>query len=471
MVRVASNNRVTVATAGASGRLPLGATVAAGSGSTRWKLWIPTELGGLLRITQPATTSIDIQQPLGTSLATGTTDETTIVAFGECWVLLNGAAGSLTATLTQSFCAREDGNDPTSAPLLPWTFFYWPSARSSPYAAQARGIIRKYATAVGKDPTSTSDWEYENHEPAGSAGWAGHCHNAAPASALFLSPVATTIHSASFTDEELKYLASEWFGNFGVVGFQWGLSSALGIPKPGRWDVLGYIKPGGPKGRDVLLQGFQSEMPAAVATAKADAILAQAGDAATLANQLKGALGKNAAAFFTGLQELIAKQGQPLLSNMRAYFGANGPEEVWNQVFFYYVATLVETVQTPFDDHDITVNCKVYSNIDHYPSTGFPATISGNSVTPGTSGVDCQMYDNTWRLIFNGTGAISTSDARNEWQALKSGSGDDLYAPTDLFTIKKPQSTLRAGLSPFSLGNPALGTEFLAYVTIHPRYT
>jgi hypothetical protein len=81
------------------------------------------------------------------------------------------------------------------------------------------------------------------------------------------------------------------------------------------------------------------------------------------------------------------------------------------------------------------------------------------------------MYDNTWRLVFNATGTINVSDAHNEWIGLRNGSGGDLYAPTDLFTIQKPPSSPRTGARPFSLGNPALGTEFLSYVTIHPRFT
>jgi hypothetical protein len=140
-------------------------------------------------------------------------------------------------------------------------------------------------------------------------------------------------------------------------------------------------------------------------------------------------------------------------------------------VFFYYEATFVETAPDaiPADDHDLMVSCNLYSNIDHYASPGYPATVSNNLVTPGTSSTDCLLFKHVYRIVFDDGGFVG-SDARSEWVSIKNDHDKDLYAPINLSPVMTPNSTPNTGWAPFSRGNPALGLEFLSYVKVNARY-
>jgi hypothetical protein len=459
-------------------RLPLGVPIPTDAGPTRWKVWVPTALGGLLTISHSGATQIDIQQPLGTSLATGTTEATTVVAFGDCWVVIAGDSGALFATLVQKAWSRMADGDPTADPLLPWNFYYWPSNQSSPDAFKARAILKKYAFAVGNSGTQADDWEFANHQVPGTASWAGHCHNAAPASAFFVQPVAQTINGTDFDEEEMELLATEWFGNFGSIHWEWALLNGTVPPYPGGLDLLAYLKPGGPKDRASLIQGLGHVYDSpAMAVQQGDQWVASAGGEAGLPDWAKTQFGRNAASFFMQIQTSLGQLqtsrglgGGPLTSNMRSYEGADGPDQVWNQVFFYYEATFAETWPSdPQDDHDIRITCNLYSNIDQFPSPGLPGAVVATEVTPGTSSTDCQLYKNVWRIVFDDSGQINPSDDRSEWVSLQNDSGEDLYAPTMLGRILPPSMTPRQDV-PISIGNPALGAEFLSFVKINVRY-
>jgi hypothetical protein len=462
-------------------RLPLGVPIPTDAGPTRWKVWVPTALGGLLTISHSAATQIDIQQPLGTSLATGTTEATTVVAFGDCWVVIAGDSGALFATLVQKAWSRMADGDPTADPLLPWNFYYWPSNQSSPDAVKARAILKKYAFAVGNSGIQADDWEFANHQVPGAAGWAGHCHNAAPASALFEQPVAQTINGTDFDEEEMELLATEWFGNFGVVQQDWWLQNGT-IPtpyNPAQFDGLAYLKPGDPKDRGTLIQGLGHVYDSpAMAVQRADQWVALAGGEAGFPDWAKTQFGQLAASFFIQIQTSLGQLqtsrgvgGGPLTSNMRSYVGADGPDQVWNQIFFYYEATFAETWPSdPQDDHDIKIACDLYSNIDQFPSPGLPGAVVATEVSPGTSSTDCQLYKNVWRIVFDDSGQINPSDDRNEWVSLQNDSGEELYAPTNLGRMLPPLAAPRQGGDPFMAGNPAVGVELLSYVKLNARY-
>lgn len=449
-------------------RLPLGVTVVASDG-TRWSVWIPTKYGGLLKVAI-AGAQIDIQQPPGTSLAGTTTvpnEMSTIVTFGKCLVIIKGGSGALVATLTQKAWSRVTDTDPNAAPLLPWNFYYWPSVG---YAAQANDVLTRYATAVNKSPSDATAWERANHQSA-TFNWAGHCALSAAASALFEQPTAQTINGQSFTEDEMEYLAAEWYGVFGQDGESTWLDTSA--TKPAKKDILYFLKPGGPKDRQALIQGFSPFFQPSDAVNRADGWMNDDGGEQAFTSKRKADFGKWAATFFSFIQDKLCGAGHPIESNMRSYNGAESPQPVWNQEFFYYEATFEETWPlSPYNDHDIKVTCTLYSNIDKPPpTTGLPGTITNNVVTPGTSSTDCWLYKHVYRLVFDDGGMPNVSAAENDWVSLQNDQGQELYAPYYLSTLGTPSATpLPPKTDPLIEGNPALGAEFLSYVKIRDRF-
>jgi hypothetical protein len=467
-------------------RLPLGMDTAAPAGPTLWRAWIPTFYGGEFRVTHTAATSIEIRKPTGEVLAKGTRDvahKFALGQFGEVFVAVDGGAGVLTATLTQTYWSRKKP-DLTADPLLPWNFFYWPASSGDTFANKALWVMRRYAWAIGSDPAAAEDFEKTTHQIPGAAGWAGHCHNAAPASALFEQPQTTTLtHTAhagvAFDQEEMEFLGTEYCGSFAMFGTAWVLG--IGYPlKP--WDLLGYLKPGGPKTEAALADALDMQFGASAgddaqrAAVKeqtkqlAATIVSNAGGADPFASWMQLAFGVNGAMFLTALQACLAGFGVPLISNMRSYYGASGPEQVWNQAFFYYQMTFVETPDWG-DERCMQLECNVYSNIDHYPSTGLPGTVNAaKEVTPGTSSRDCQRYAHTFRIGFDRTGSVNVADQRNEWRGIQNDSGEQLYPPTELNYLIRPSATPITSRSGYGRGNPVVGTELLQFLSINERF-
>jgi hypothetical protein len=451
-------------------RLPLGVPVPSPPGPTRWRVWIPTYLGGELTIRCSDASQVEIQQPDGNSLASGTAEAVTFAAFGECFVATTTSGGMIIASLVQTAWSRMHELLPNK-PLLPWNFYYWPARRSSAAADEARDILKRYASAVGKSPDVADTFEHDSHQSPDAAGWAGHCHHAAPASALFEQPVATTIGGQFFSEEEMEFLATEWFGNFGQVQDpSWTLRNTRFPHAIGRWDVLGYLKPGGPKDRATLTKSLGGEFDPSTAVAAGEVWSIAVGSEAEFKDWINKDFGKAAAGYFQKLQDELAANGLPLLSNLRSYEPHRGPEEVWNQMIFYYRATFSETwPQNPQDDKDLKVSCEVYSNIDTRPSPNLAGRFASGSVIPGQSSKDAWLYRNEWRIIFDGQGKINASDDRNAWTSLQNDQRQELFAPTNLNLLGPPASVRRTG-PPFGTGNPVVGMEFLKYATINARY-
>ncbi len=451
-------------------RLPLGVAVVAGDG-TRWAVRIPTKYGGVLKVTVTGA-QIDIQQPPGTSLVgtTATPNEmSAAVTFGKCLVVITGGSGALLATLVQKASSRvaDPYASPGAAPLLPWNFYYWPSVA---YAAQANDVLTRYATAVGKSPSDATAWERANHQ-SDHFNWAGHCALSAAASALFEQPTAQTINGQPFTEDEMEFLAAEWYGVFGKDGDVLWLDTEN--IKPAGKDILYFLKPGGPKDRQALIQGFSPFFAASEAVSRADGWMnGDGGEQAFTANR-RAAFGKIAANFFAFIQDKLCGAGHPLESNMRSYNGNESPQPVWNQAFFYYEATFEETwPRNPYNDHDIKVTCTLYSNIDNPPpTTGLPGTVTDNTVTPGTSSTDCWLYKHVYRIVFDDDGMPNAGADENDWVSLQNDQGQELYAPQYLSTLATPSTSPAPGKdNTFLEGNPTLGAEFLHYVTIRDRF-
>ena len=107
-------------------------------------------------------------------------------------------------------------------PLVPWDFYYWPTSRSphNPFSKGAGNVLEVYARAFGHDPAAARKAEQADHSSeevkrAPYYDWVGHCHMAAPASALFEEPKTVDYNGVFFSSEDLKFLATEYWGNFG----------------------------------------------------------------------------------------------------------------------------------------------------------------------------------------------------------------------------------------------------------------
>lgn len=214
-------------------RLPLGNPLPCGAGFTHWRVYVPTLLGGVLTVRCPGAVVVGIQQPLGTQLAIGSFEVSAKVAFGPVWVIAIGLESAMIgANLVQTAWATRTSRftNPDAAPLLPWNFYYWASDRESSFATAARETLRKYANAIGRLPDAAEAWEIKNHQRDGAGRWEGHCHLMAPASAYFVQPAGQTINGQSFSEDEMEFLAGEWFAAYGNEAYGWHIDEMDGLP-------------------------------------------------------------------------------------------------------------------------------------------------------------------------------------------------------------------------------------------------
>jgi hypothetical protein len=167
---------------------------------------------------------------------------------------------------------------------------------------------------------------------------------------------------------------------------------------------------------------------------------------------------------------------------MRSYRGSGGPEQVWNQVYFWYEALyrehspgergIPESDPGPEDENDIIVLCELRANMDHWNKgdpTGLPAEVDGNQLKPANG--NSLEFHNKWRIQFDGQGKIKTDDPRNAWAYLINDKGEQLLAPTELMPLAKPLSERRSGAD-FSTGNEYLTQDIVdaGLLKIHKRY-
>lgn len=462
MADVAPNNENTLTTP--ARRLPLGQPTACEGGFTLWRVYIPTRFGGVLHVKRLQGLILDIQQPLGVSIGTGIDEARAVVNFGECFVVAIGPDNFLlTASLVQTAWARlaPPTANPNAAPLLPWNFHFWGSRRDSRDASDEHETLRKYAIAVGKDPAVAVAWEVANHQVADGMQWEGHCHHMSPASAYFLQPAAQTINGQFFSEDEMEYLAGEWFGNFGNVTGGWGFMNPL--------VDLTSLKPSGPRDRaalERLVRQLNPGMTDENVSASIDTLLAGLPPGG-IESWFRYWWGVNAKGFFEKLQDELCGNGNPLTANLRAYDPGQPYWPVWNQVVFYYTAEFAEVAATPYDDRDMRIMCQIHSNIDKPPpSSGLGGRFVNGQVVPARSGVNSWLYRHDLRLVFNDSGGV-TDDARNDWISVTDDSFGDLFPPRTLALIAPMSGSPRSmSAKPSLQGNPVVGLEFLSYVMV-----
>ena len=222
-------------------RLPLGIPQDDPGGVTYWRIWIPTTSVGTLRIVHDhprARLILSRSNLLPRRLTTGDGEITyrkPSEEHGEFILVVTGlASGKITCTFTQKRWSRASPS-PGAEPIVPWNFYYWP-AEGNLAPSDGHAVLRRYATAVGKSGDDAARWELDNHVSASGDQWAGHCHNAAPASAIFEQPRPTVIGGVSFSEEEMEFLATEYVGNFGSV---------VSVDSKPAWELTGSSKPQG----------------------------------------------------------------------------------------------------------------------------------------------------------------------------------------------------------------------------------
>lgn len=465
-----------------------------GAELARFRLWVPTDSGGVLTIRHEGGGTVDLRKPLRKVLkapAAELTYEVKKGEFGEFFVIANGPVGNrVLCTFVQTSFSRYGASD-SDAPLIPWNFWYWPTAKGNIYADGAADVMRRYGLAFGKDPVECVKTEKHDHGTdavSGFPGWdfQGHCHLAAPASILFEEPQAGEHKGQKFSAEEMKFLALEYWGNFGQVApALWDISKDRD-PKAGVHFLPFYFRPGRPKTRAAFIEGLRvifkgpkealddPKMNEQVGQI-ADAHIAKLGGAGSFADQVEKWLGELAAEFYQMLIDTMRVQKHALIANMRSHRVDIGPDEVWNHALFWYEAYYQE--HSPFtkggtgveDEKDMVITCELRVNSDSPIPLDPPATISGNSLKPTQTSV---MYRNNWRLQFDGAGKIVPKDARNQWQYTRNEDDEDLFAPTRLRPVAKPSRTRLTADDPHDLGNKFVGTELLdsGLLTIRKRY-
>jgi hypothetical protein len=480
-------------------RLPIGGSARYPAmvlgGASIFVLRVPTNAGGTLTLEADVAASVALQQPFGKNQAKGwkkIVHEVPKGQFGDFFFLVLGAAATASCTFVQIGAAR-DGTGDADPPLVPWHFWYWPTAEiidtpipgTNKYGDQAVQILDRYAKAMGiPGPEQAGKWENQRppdgHRPYLAPEWEGHCHMMAPASVLFEQPAPSgskKIGGETFTQDELELLAGEWFGNFGQMNRRW-------YPKEyvmTKVLLLACFKPAEKKDKDTLrvaLDRFYPPGPKhkpSVMHAMIPAFVEKTynelgGDDQSFEAAIQGRFGTAAAEFYGCLVKELRENKHALISDMRSYSGQGGPEEVWNQAFFYYRAVFKEVGQ---DDRSMQIKCILYSNVDvEPPSTGGPGQVQGSEVTPieptPAYPKASLRFENLWSIRFDDAGNIASSHAFNRWKSVTNPNGEELYAPMNLTVLLPPTPDRHASAD----GNPLVKWDLVdrGLVTIRKRY-
>jgi hypothetical protein len=383
---------------------------------------------------------------------------------GDLFVVASGGSPrKVSCTFTQTAIARE-APDETAKPLIPWNFYFWPSSRQfsdqnnalNPHLKTEDQMIAKYAKAFGKDVSAALTWEVMHHQRDVGASWVGHCHHSAAASILFEAPraQATNSHGVAFNDEELKFLAAEWFGRFGRKEPRFALDKGANQP----WDKIlpdkvftmllkpSDLAPPYAKLEENLKRAIVAYKPDRASDA---AQMAKYGTRPGFVRTAHDEFGRAAANFYRELNTYLLEQKHPLIADLRADGPFNGPNEVWNHVIFYYRATYKEILPSdptdPSNAHFLEVELTLVANADvkSPPSSSQPAVPGpGNSLEVESSALENRWSRQRLWLAFDPQSGTVRDDPRNEWKYSRNRNGDDLYVPTYLAVV------LPAGTTP-----------------------
>ncbi len=395
---------------------------------------------------------------------------------GELFVVAaKGDKRKVSCTFVQTGIAREAASD-AAKPLIPWNFYFWPCARQftdrnnelNPELRTQDQMLAKYAGAFGKSVDAALRWEVMNHQRDFGPSWLGHCHFASAASVLFETPTARTITSKStqapvnFTDEELKFLASEWYGSFGgkEVAFDLAPNSSF-KPWPDLVDraYTELLKPADVDLSNTALEAALTRVllayaPGLAAEDKAKTMAQKAAAKPAFRNLARQEFGRAAARFYGTLIQRLLRAKHPLISDFRGSGRDNSPVEVWNHVVFYYRASYKEILPSdpsdPSNNHYMAIDIKMVANADvnEPPSSSAPAVLAaGNTIEVDASAFQNRKSHQILWLAFTPTsGDIAGGDPRNLWKHCQ-GEREELYAPQFL-AVLVPAGTTAATAQP-----------------------
>ena len=454
--------------------LRIGHTTTAPDDVTRFRIWVPTDSGGVLTIS-PASGTVDLRKPIDNVIeraASKITHEVKAGEFGEFFAIYKGKAGTTVDCQFVQISFARDGKSDSDPPLIPWTFWYWPTAKDGDDWKKAGDVMAKYGNAFNKDANDCRNEELTKHVTAstadGGGAWEGHCHLAAPASIMFEEPKAVKHNGQSFDVKEMKYLALEYFGCFGQLIPVWELKR--GSNKVGKYYVPGYFKPGEPKNRQKFIDALKTVYDPKLVDAVpdiADAFINSVGGEAkfeVLMNQWLGQLG---AEFYRQLIAFMRVDKHPLMANMRGYYPYMEAVQVWNHCIFWYKATY----QEKDDEKDMLIDCDLRVNLDVPVDSGQPpAKVSGGQVIPDDK--NTSSYRCRWRIQFDDSGKIIVGD-RNEWNWIQDDKKGELYTPTKLQAVDKPSKTHNSASNPLDVGNVFVDLEVVdaGMLKLRKRYT
>ena len=354
--------------------------------------------------------------------------------------VVGGGAGParVSVRLIEQGYAR-DSQEYNAAPLIPWTFYFWPTPARAPGIHEYNTTSRKpradrevfsplwaFDVWAGRNPTakeSAFGWE---SDPAHfhcdtKGGWSGHCNQAATASVIFKEPPANIQWKwddaargnlqLALDSEGLKILATEFAGHRTRTEILFAIDSKL-IP-PGE--------------EAKFIDNLKGLVPNRVARKFPER-------------------GTYAVRLLTTLQNELGVKGQPLLTDVRTAppqtRAAEVIDEVWNQAIYLYRAQYREHPQAPQGDseerraQDMEVTVRVFWNEDYSPTYGpgkATATVTdlGNgkyTVTPREiDGRNSALWRKmVLRLQFCNGGKLKTDDERNNIESC-TGKDDTHY--------------------------------------------
>jgi hypothetical protein len=378
-------------------RLPIGhsATDTGKTAATLFKLLVPTNTGGDLRFDLTGTGEMTLYAHDGTKVLAGPTKSGSLTkhlapstgespTHGLYYLLVKGPSPrTVSCKLRQTALARDGASD-KDPPLIPWNFFSWPTAQkftdgsTNPHIALMETIVRKYAKVFGHDADKGVKFEEKCHQVAVGSTWLGHCHMASRATVLFERPIDRTVaapgneaEKVSFSEEDLWFLAAEWFAAWGKRSEAYTYASVpqpfpdhdeidengvqQHVKNPLPWRYWGdFVKPSEVDlPRDAFIERIKQAIlaynPALATDGRVDKMAKQA--ARLDRTNLKKLFGQRAAFFYSTLSEQVYVHKQALAGDLRGAGVGNGPEEVWNHAVFYYEASFKEVL--PIDENGL----------------------------------------------------------------------------------------------------------------------
>jgi hypothetical protein len=183
-------------------KVPLGGAVAM-TAPACFKVFVPTKLGGKLKIATTAGAISELKYPDGTAFVNGS--DTGQNKHG--WYTFK-ISGSNEYTVSNTFIQEGE------AKTIPWNFWYFPykprdaGAAGGPRLFDNPGAYSKYDTAFGlAGKESALKWENNRHNKPKAEGWAGHCWGVSLASIILQQPAG----DGTFVADELEGLGGEFF--------------------------------------------------------------------------------------------------------------------------------------------------------------------------------------------------------------------------------------------------------------------